>query len=1256
MDHRADIYSLGVVFYEMLTGELPLGKFAAALVGKVQVDVRLDEVVLHALEKEPERRYQHASQVKTAVETIAAAPAAAAGTSALAQVKGPAIGLIITGVLDWVLFTIVFVIAAFTARNGPLVWLPLLAMALSGFIIYAGLKLMRLERRGAVLLASVLAMFVAPGNLVGLAIGIWALVVLSRPEVKAAMAVSRRPLRRPVKLALAGAAALMIGAAIRLTADAMIVQPERSDQLIPVFQARRQIGDRLRVEGFRWRVTRIDLMPDGAESVWNFRELRRGRNAGGTSAQGTVRLTPANPGRWLASGDGDLSRIQFEFAGDAGPISALAEDTSGLSQVVERVISRNEADEQGFVFFDLETGRSLPPPFPLVTRSNQGLALVELTEGLEQWIEANRMDVLIHFEGDTWSTMNLRMQEDFIAETMEWDGVTSQMVTNVFARWDTLNRERPAVPASSRGLGFRDQFDRCKSFRTRSNTTGVMQWAGLKTTPPSVKIHYRLVLASNPKSATTLAESGRLLYFPADRSLGTLYVRDDFARWDYPMSWTDWTEFTPARGKVTVPTGQDVRLDVSPEGAKDLSPLASLAPDDVQCVRFETGRADDQGLKHIGRLTGLKAFHATVNQITDAGIAHCTGLTNLLDLHLQGAKITDRSLQVISRFALLEHVCLDYTAITDEGLADLGKLSSLKDLSLMQTPVKGSGLAHLQTLTNLVALYLCGTGIGDQALENLPVLPKLERLSLKETKVTDSGLAPLDRLPALRHLDLEKTGVSDAGLARLSGLKSLEDLLLPDNITDEGVKRLDGLPALKTLALTRTKATGKCLQSLRHLPALQTLFLPPEVHDDDLAALANFPQLEELWIQGSPVTDRGIRHLAALHRLKALQIRNAQVADAGYAVLKELPALERLYLRDQGPTNQFRSGIGDSGLDFVATLSELKHLDLARSRVTDQGVAKLKGLLNLEVLDLSETRVHGDGLAELRDLPKLRQLRFKANEVTSAGVDALSGLASLELLQLQGSKIAPADLLRLQASIPSTRLKLAEGDSAPGGLTGGNSSAPDCTLAVEHDPMLVITEVIRHEVGRQLREAGASYDDLQVKVAVNRDSATPFKVIYRGLQNFKGPDGSTPAADGEFIMEYIGGGRWQGALAGKQFTVRVGSQDKIDLPFVDDPQVIGEWVSVDFVANPADFNPDKLKRPEDLFLKGLTFLENGRTSYPWWTWTKGVAIHPGDKTASRYEIKEINGQRYLFFEWKSGDVTTSGMKPCYYVLRKKTNE
>lgn len=69
VDHRADIFSLGVMLYEMLTGTLPQGHFDPPS-RKVQVDVRMDEIVLKALAQDPERRYQHISEVRTALDDV----------------------------------------------------------------------------------------------------------------------------------------------------------------------------------------------------------------------------------------------------------------------------------------------------------------------------------------------------------------------------------------------------------------------------------------------------------------------------------------------------------------------------------------------------------------------------------------------------------------------------------------------------------------------------------------------------------------------------------------------------------------------------------------------------------------------------------------------------------------------------------------------------------------------------------------------------------------------------------------------------------------------------------------------------------------------------------------------------------------------------------------------------------------------------------------------------------------------------------
>jgi tRNA A-37 threonylcarbamoyl transferase component Bud32 len=194
VDHRADIYSLGVVFYEMLTGQLPVGRFPMPS-EKAGTDAFLDAVVLRALEREPAKRYQQASDVKTDVEhgatraQLASAPAAPSRDALLEasrRVKWPAVGLMSSAIVNWIVLFPIAMVSTYGGGKWTMLCFIVPFVLTAGLTFYGALKMKRLESWVLALAGAGSALLVLPSFPIAWPFGIWAFAVLTAPEVKAA--------------------------------------------------------------------------------------------------------------------------------------------------------------------------------------------------------------------------------------------------------------------------------------------------------------------------------------------------------------------------------------------------------------------------------------------------------------------------------------------------------------------------------------------------------------------------------------------------------------------------------------------------------------------------------------------------------------------------------------------------------------------------------------------------------------------------------------------------------------------------------------------------------------------------------------------------------------------------------------------------------------------------------------------------------------------------------------------------------------
>jgi serine/threonine protein kinase len=515
VDHRADIYSLGVVFYEMLTGELPLGKFQPPS-KKVQVDVRLDEVVLHALEKEPDRRYQKASQVKTDVETIAATPSpgssgresspsgSASPPVAVAASSNAKEAMIVFAGTVFFLFMIAVVEEMFH-RAGPF----------RGFLV-------------------VICVVGLARCVLSLA-GIWPFPSPWFPEPN----FSSRNLRRgkPTtasttqrggawKVAAVIIAAVIIVLAVPTSAFLLWFKAYRalsreqvvtdSGSVVRVeAKLRREIVERLAEGGWKAEGLSVSVSPNLKRGECRFGRIWKNGLTREPPPQAAIHLEPQGNGLWQVRGEGEFGSLRFsvdtsaEMASRQGPGGAQPgifqyaepEGANSASSLVQRVprfgpvreltLNHWVDDSPGSEALDLDRGElvDLPKDFEKLPEPEQ-----------MQWLRDQGADLLLLLDRaqGQWGLITVARNELKLA----W---------LPFEKWDTAKHEdlSDALEAESVGLEIRQRGEfrvyllaanqhppLTLAFHTARGARGLLQITSFTEQPDSARLRFKLLQSS----------------------------------------------------------------------------------------------------------------------------------------------------------------------------------------------------------------------------------------------------------------------------------------------------------------------------------------------------------------------------------------------------------------------------------------------------------------------------------------------------------------------------------------------------------------------------------------------------------------------------------------------------------------------------------------------------------------------------------------------------------------------------------------
>lgn len=579
---------------------------------------------------------------------------------------------------------------------------------------------------------------------------------------------------------------------------------------------------------------------------------------------------------------------------------------------------------------------------------------------------------------------------------------------------------------------------------------------------------------------TDLAAGGpRTLRFPADRPVGVISVRPVGVNgWSTPQIYRGWHYFSPARGEVIVPEGQEIKYEVAATAFKDLSFLSSLGPDAIEWLAAERSSAVDvPALRTIAQLRGLRGLDLVQCEIADASLGELGRLPRLEAVHLsypdeprqptgpsrerhrppQSPPLV-RGIEWLASLPELKDLQIDGWQLRESTIDALPRCRNLESLSFNIPQLKEEHVRSLARLSRLRSLriYAESQDTVGPSFAAFRTSKSLESLTLSGMRLDAARLRGLSEISSLRKLDFSVANFADDAVPALKSLKQIEELRfpvqMPHGIRSQLVEVLVKLPNIRVWPTVGVDE--KALDRIAGAVWIESLGLTYSQHreppsEKQFSSLRRLTNLRNLTIDQLPFGDQDLKELAQLKSLTSLMLRNTEVTGEGFHFLKDLPILNHVdimympagvqphlaSLAELRHVNRLMVGIPELSVDDFAWLGrmpQLTHLRIIQGLIDDRKVAHLAGLKNLEDLSLEHALLSDDGLRPLLGLKKLTHLRV-GGFLSDKGILQLAALPRLEWLDVGSKDVTDAGLRELQKKSSSPLLRVNRTRMMPAG-------------------------------------------------------------------------------------------------------------------------------------------------------------------------------------------------------------------------------